>query len=97
MIVNFSFKNLDPSDSLRGYASEKSSRLEKYFHGKIHLSWTFSLEKLDHIAHCHLVGNHMDYFGEAKSESFMGSIDLAIDKIERQLKKHKEIVKDHKG
>jgi putative sigma-54 modulation protein len=47
------------------------------------------------VAHCHLVGNSMDYFAEAATEDFYAAIDMTVDKIEKQLKKHKEIVKDH--
>jgi ribosome-associated translation inhibitor RaiA len=36
----------------------------------------------------------MDYFGEASTEDFKASIDLTLEKIEKQIRKHKEIVKD---
>ena len=95
MVLNLSFKNIDSSPALKTYTTEKSEKLKKYFHGQIHVTWTFSIESQDRIAHCHLVGNHMDYFGEAAAQDLYASVDLAIDKIERQLRKHKEIVKDH--
>ena len=37
----------------------------------------------------------MDFFGEASTEDFKASIDSALEKIEKQIRKHKEIVKDH--
>jgi putative sigma-54 modulation protein len=95
MTLNVSFKHMDSSNALRTYASEKSERLAKYFRGKITVSWNFTIEKQYRVAHCHLVGNNMDYFAEAATEDFYASIDETIEKIERQLKKHKEIVKDH--
>ncbi len=95
MMINVSFKHMSASDAIRDYATEKTERLKKYFNGKTHVTWTFSVEKTEHIAHCHLVGNHMDYFGEASNDSLQESIDMALEKIEKQVKKHKEIVKDH--
>lgn len=95
METHYSFKHMEPSNSLRDYAQEKSKKLEKYFHGKIHVNWNFSHEKQNRIVHCHLMGNHMDYFGESISDDFMASIDMALEKIEKQIRKHKEIVKDH--
>ncbi len=95
MVINISFKHMKTSDSIRDYATEKTERLKKYFDGKIHVSWTFSLEKQNHVAHCHLVGNHMDYFGETEASAFTEAVDLTIEKIEKQIKRHKEIVKDH--
>ncbi len=103
MTVNMSFKNLESTNVLithlaeivKNYAHEKSDKLKKYFHGKTTINWNFAVENLTHVAHCHLVGNNMDYFGEAQTENLYASIDMAVDKIEKQLRKHKEIVKDH--
>ena len=86
---------MEPSESLKLFIEEKSLTLKKYFNGKISLTWNLSIERLERIAHCHLVGNNMDFFGEASTEDFKASIDQAADKIEKQLRKHKEIVKNH--
>ncbi|MDR3607949.1 MAG: ribosome-associated translation inhibitor RaiA [Oligoflexia bacterium] len=95
MLMNISFKQMDSSETIKAYVNEKSEKLQKYFDGRITVTWTLSHEKLNRVAHCHLLGNNMDYFGEATTEDFYASIDLAIDHIEKQLRKHKEIVKDH--
>ncbi len=95
MHFHISFKNMTPSDSLRTFIEEQSQGLKRFFDGKITLTWVLTHEKHDCIAHCHLVGNHMDYFGEGVTEDFKASIDLAFDKIEKQVQRHKEIVKDH--
>jgi putative sigma-54 modulation protein len=95
MTLNMSFRHMGASNALKAYTEEKSAKLKKYFRGKIHMTWTFTVEKQSRIAHCHMVGNHMDYFGEATTEDFHLAIDQVVDKIERQLRKHKEIVKDH--
>ena len=95
MILNISFKHLDATDAIKNYATDKSQKLKKYFKGKISVTWNFSIERQNQIAHCHLVGNHMDYFGEAETADLYASIDSAVDKIEKQLRKHKEIVKGH--
>jgi putative sigma-54 modulation protein len=95
MEINVSFKQMSASDVSRDYAQEKSERLKKYFQGKIIVKWSFAVDKLQKIAHCHLLGNNMDYFAESSTEDLRASIDETIDKIEKQVKKHKEIVKDH--
>ena len=95
MTLNISFKHMDASDALKAYTKEKTDKLEKYFRGRIAVTWNFTIEKQNRVAHCHLVGNNMDYFGEAATEDFYASVDMAVEKIEKQLRKHKEIVKDH--
>src|SRR4051812_4511037 len=95
MNLNISFKHMDSSENLKVFIQEKSESLKKYFDGRISVTWNLSMEKQNRVAHCHLVGNNMDYFGEALTEDFKASIDMALDKIEKQVRKHKEIVKDH--
>ena len=95
MTLSMSFKHMDPSQAIKTYAKEKSEKLAKYFHGKISVTWNFSAEKQARVAHCHLVGNNMDYFGHAETSDLRASIDQAIEKLEKQLRKHKEIVRDH--
>ena len=94
MIVNMSFRHMDTTEALKNFTLEKTEKLQKYFDGKIHVVWNFSVEHQDHIAHVHLTGNQMDYFGEAITGDLYASIELAVAKIERQLKKRKEIVKN---
>jgi putative sigma-54 modulation protein len=95
MTLQISFKQMRASDAIKRYASEKSENFAKYFRGRITVTWTFSVDKHLKVAHCHLVGNNMDYFGQAETSDMYGSIDVVLEKIERQIRKHKEIVKDH--
>ncbi len=95
MIINLRMKNIEVNDESKKLVHEHSEKLSKYFEGRIHITWNFELERNIYISHCHMVGNHMDYFGEGRSDGFALSVDLALEKIERQLKKHKEIVTDH--
>jgi putative sigma-54 modulation protein len=95
MNVDIAFKEMDPSDAIKTLTLEKSGRLAKYFQGRTHVTWHFCVEKTEHVARCHLVGNNMDYHGEARTEDLYKSIDEALKKVERQIRKHKEIVTDH--
>lgn len=97
MKIQLIYKNHESSDRSKAYIEDKCSRLKKYFEGQISVTWTLSAEHGKKIAHCHLVGHHMDYFGEAEHEGLYEAIDDVIDKIERQVKKHKEKVTRHHG
>jgi len=90
-----SFKHIEPTDALKKHIEEKSLKLNKYFKGRINVSWNITFEKQTAVAHCHLVGNSMDYFGEADAPNFFAAVDVVVDKIERQVRKHKEQVRDH--
>jgi len=95
MNLSISFKHIAADDLIKTFVQEKSQTLTRYFNGKISVTWNLSAEKQNRIAHCHLVGNDMDYFGEGSTEDFKASITVALDKVEKQIRKHKEIAKDH--
>ena len=96
MNLQITFKHMDASEAIKFYTREKTAKLEKYFDGRISVVWSFIVEKKDHVAHCHLKGGNMDYFGEATTPDLHQSIDHAIERIETQLRRHKEIVTAHK-
>lgn len=96
MQVDLVFKTgVKSGDSIKEFINEKTAKLEKYFNGNFHARWTFSVEQEEFKAHLHVVGNHIDYFGEEIAPNILTSIESCVDKVERQLRKHKEIVKDH--
>ena len=97
MNLQVSFKHMESSDALREYVEEKASKFKKYFDGKVHVTWTVGKEHGEFTSHCHLLGNHIDFFGEGSATDAFASVDLAIDKIDRKLKKHKEVVTNHKS
>ena len=93
MNIKITYKHLASTESLDEMTQKKSEKLKKYFHGKMNLHWNFSVEKQGHIAHCHLTGNHMEFFAEASTDSLYASIDQVIQHLERQVKRVKEEVK----
>lgn len=98
MNISITFKHMNPNPLLKTLIEEKSIALKKYFNGKINVVWSLDAEKVNKVAHCHLLGNDMDYFGEATTKDLRTSVDLVLSKLEKQVKKHKEILKGrHKG
>lgn len=96
MRIKMSFKHLESTPSIEEITNRKSERLKKYFQGRIDLVWNFTVEKGEHIAHCHLLGSGMDYFAEAKTDSIYSGIDEVVHKLETQIRRKKEKLKNHK-
>ncbi|MGV3620092.1 MAG: ribosome-associated translation inhibitor RaiA [Archangium gephyra] len=97
MQLNITFRQLDPIDSLKNYAREKVERVNKYLDkaGEAHV--VLSLERHLHHADISIHSGSFLLRGKEKSEDMYASIDLAMDKIERQLKRYKEKLKQHHG
>lgn len=97
MQLNITFRHLDPIDSLKNYAREKVERVNKYLDKATEAHVTLSLERHLHHADISIHSGNFLLRGREKSEDMYASIDLAMDKIERQLKRYKEKLKHHHG
>src|SRR5262245_50967808 len=97
MQLNITFRNLASSDSLKEYAQDKVERVHKYLDraGEAHV--VLSLERHLHHADITIHSGSWVLRGREKSEDMYASIDLAMDKIERQLRRYKDKLKSHHG
>lgn len=95
MQINLSGHHVDITDSMRDYVSTKMERLERHFDNVTDIDVILSVEKLRHKAEAtvHLSGNNL--FADAVEEDMYVAIDALIDKLDRQVKKHKEKTTDH--
>src|SRR5260370_42229650 len=97
MQVNITFRNMFATDALRNHVEEKLHKVvDKYLDKVTEAHVTLSLERYLHHADINLHAGHFHVRGKEKSEDMYASIDMAIDKIEKQLKKHKERLKSHR-
>jgi putative sigma-54 modulation protein len=97
MQVNITFRNMFATDALRNHVTEKLSKVvDKYLDKVTEAHVTLSLERYLHHADINLHAGHFHVRGKEKSEDMYASIDLACDKIERQLKKYKDRLKSHR-
>jgi putative sigma-54 modulation protein len=96
MQMDFVLKNTHTKgEAVRPILEEKTGKLEKYMTKPLHAKWMIAYENEQHIAHLHVFGDGGDYFGESKQHNLFSAIEEAVDKVERQLVKHKEILKSH--
>jgi putative sigma-54 modulation protein len=96
MDITVTFRHLESTDALRDYAREKVSRIKKYVGAPADVAVVLSLEKHRHQAEITLNTNGITMNARDVTEDMYAAIDLAVDKLERQAKKHKEKIKDHK-
>lgn len=96
MNVNVSFKNMESSPSLREYAVDKLENIVgKYVRGKVDGSVVLSVESHRHIANFTLGIKNLTVKGKDESQDMYSSIDLALEKIEKQLRRHKDRIREH--
>lgn len=95
MQLEVSGHHVDITQSLKGYVETKFKRLERHFDNATHAHVILTVEKLDKKAEAtvHVSGANM--FADAVDEDMYAAIDALTDKLDRQLKRHKEKLTDH--
>ncbi|UVI29880.1 ribosome hibernation-promoting factor, HPF/YfiA family [Paenibacillus spongiae] len=91
MKYNIRGQHIQVTDALRDFVEKKLTRLEKYFEAPItsELNVTMSVTKGKHAVEVTIPLPGMMLRAEEKSDDMYASIDLVVDKLERQIRKHK--------
>lgn len=90
MQTSLTFKNLDPSESLKSYASTKIDRLDKYLDNPPEASIVLTVEKFRHIAEINFLGDRLSLVVRKETNDMYSAIDMALDRLEEKIKKGKQ-------
>ena len=90
MQLNLTGHHVDITDSLRSYVNDKFERLERHFDHINNVHVILSIEKLRQIAEANIHLNGGEIFANAEATDMYASIDSLVDKLDRQVIKHKE-------
>jgi putative sigma-54 modulation protein len=96
MQITTTFRHLDPSDALKSYAEEKLERVNKYIDEPVVAQVFMTVEKIRHCAEVTITAKGITIKASEETNDMYSAIDAVVDKIERQLRRYKERIKDHK-
>jgi putative sigma-54 modulation protein len=96
MQLNITFRHLEPTEALKTHVRGRVEHVQRYIDRPTDAHAVLHVENLHHHAEITLKAGRFLLRGSAKSQDMYASIDAAADKIERQLKKHKERIHDLK-
>lgn len=90
MNLHMTGHHLEITPALRDYATSKLTRINRHFDHVIDVNMIMSVEKLKQRveANVHLSGK--DIFAESTDTDMYAAIDFLVDKLDRQIIKHKE-------
>lgn len=89
MRITVSGKNIEVTGALRNIVEKKLSKLERYFNPELEAHVTLSVERNRQIVEVTIPFNGVILRGEEANDDMYASIDLVVDKIERQIRKQK--------
>jgi putative sigma-54 modulation protein len=97
MQTSVTFKNIDPSENLKSYVGEKLDRFDKYLYNPAEANVVLSVEKFRHMAEINIIGDRLNIYGKEVTDDMYSAIDIALDKLEKQIKKNKEKIRKYRG
>lgn len=95
MNLQISGHHLEVTPAIREYVTGKLERVTRHFDHVIDVNVILTVEKLKQKAEVtvHLSGK--DIFVESIEEDLYAAIDSLVDKLDRQVQKHKQKLQDH--
>jgi putative sigma-54 modulation protein len=99
MQLSTTFRHMEASQAVREYAEDKLDKFKKYFSRElVGAHAVFSVERNhNHTAEFSLtLPNGLAVQARETTEDMYSSIDLAVARIERQVRKWKDKIRDHK-
>jgi putative sigma-54 modulation protein len=97
MHINITARHIELTKSLADYVNLKVEKAEKYLSTLVWAQVILSVEKYRHVAEVVVHGAQTTFRAKEESLDLYAAIDLALDKLEIQLKKFKEKMKAHRN
>lgn len=85
------------TESMKDYAIEKISKIDRFSHRIIEVNVTMDIQKLDHRVDIVMKVDHIKIKSSASSTDMYASVDMAVDKLIEQFRKYKDRIQDHQA
>ena len=89
MNIAITFRHIEPSEPVKNYAHEKIAKLQKFLRQPMQAHLTLDMERLNHVVEVRVSAGGEHYQGKEQSEDMYASIDMVVDKLERQIRSGK--------
>jgi putative sigma-54 modulation protein len=96
MRISLTFRNTEGENWQKEYVDERLNKIKKYIDRPMDVHAILSVEKFRNVVEVNMIADGLNINAKEEAKDMRLAIDNAIDKIERQLKKHKEKIRGHK-
>ena len=100
MNLTISGHHLEVTPSLRTYVTTKLDRIKRHFDQVVDIKVLLTLENLKEKelrqkAECNIRVKGIDLFAESAHEDLYAAVDELVDKLDRQVVRHKDRLQSH--
>lgn len=93
--IQITGRHIEITDSMKEYAIEKISKIERFMNRIIDVSVIMDIQRLDHRVEIILKAGNTKITSKASSTDMYASIDRAADKLQAQILRYKSKLQDH--
>lgn len=86
MNITITFRHMEGTDAAKRFAQEKVSKLQKFLRQAMNAQVTLSVEGLEHVAEVSIQSGSAHFHASERSQDMYASIDMVLDKLERQIR-----------
>ncbi|MCG8409116.1 MAG: ribosome-associated translation inhibitor RaiA [Phycisphaerales bacterium] len=99
MRITVTGRHMDLSSELKSYATEKTSKLERYYDRVQSVEVVFDRQAGNHSFECEIIAkadHHMTFVAKEQNEDPYAALDASSKELEGQLRRHKEKFRNRK-
>lgn len=95
MQLTLSGQHIDITSPLRNYVAEKMDRIQRHFDHVTNTNVVLHVEKERHLAEATIKARGVTLHANAEADDMYAAIDALANKLDRQVRRHKEKTTDH--
>ncbi|MDD2761687.1 MAG: ribosome-associated translation inhibitor RaiA [Methylomonas sp.] len=96
MQVSITGHHVEVTEALKAYVEEKISKVKRHFDNVVDVHVILTVEKLQQKAEATVQISGAKLYAEDTQEDMYAAIDFMVDKLDRQIVKHKEKLQNHR-
>ncbi|MCB0406151.1 MAG: ribosome-associated translation inhibitor RaiA [Bdellovibrionales bacterium] len=93
--IEVTFRNIEATEAIRTFTIQRLERLHKYVTYTLKIHVLLEVEKKEHRAEVTCHAEHKELVSTGTSANLYESIDMAVDRMEKQLRKERDKKKGH--
>ena len=94
MQIQITARQFGVTDDIRAYVEKRGKKIESIFNRIVELQVVIDFEKPRYLAEMMLATRKATFHAQAENHEVFICLDAVMDKIERQIRRHKERLKD---
>jgi putative sigma-54 modulation protein len=96
MKISLTFRNTEGDNWQKEYVDERFNKIKRYIDRPVDVHVILAVEKFRNVVEVNMAADGLNINAKEEAKDMRQAIDNAVEKIEKQLKKHKEKIREHK-